>query len=109
MHRRRASRCASTPETDEVTRKGSRPISIRRIGVDGRIVGVQRRQHHVAGEGRLDGDDRRLLVADLTDQDDVRVGAQDGPEGRGEVQAGLEIELDLVDALEAAARPGPRR
>ena len=41
------------------------------------VVGVQRREHEVTGERGLDRDDRRLLVADLTDEDDVGVGTQD--------------------------------
>jgi len=54
----------------------------------------------VARERRLDGDRRGLLVADLTDQDDVGVGPQDRPQCRGEVEARLDVQLDLVDPLE---------
>ena len=36
-----------------------------------RVVGVQGREHQVAGERRLNRDDRRLQVADLAHQDDV--------------------------------------
>jgi hypothetical protein len=42
-----------------------------------RVVGVQRRQHQVPGQRRLDRDLRRLEVADLADQDDVGVLAQE--------------------------------
>ena len=42
-----------------------------------RVVGVQGRQHQVAGERRLHGDLRGLEVADLADHDDVRVLAHD--------------------------------
>ena len=52
-----------------------------------RVVGVQRRQHEVARQRRLDGDLRRLEVADFADQDDVRVLAQERAQRRGEVQA----------------------
>src|SRR5699024_3551793 len=66
-----------------------------------RVVGVQRGQHHVPGEGCLDGDLRGLVVTDLTEQHDVRVGAQDGAQRAGERQAGLRVHLDLVDAGQA--------
>ena len=57
--------------------------------VDGarRVVGVQRGEHQVAGERRLDRDFRGLEVADFADQDDVRVLAQEGAQRRGEVEA----------------------
>jgi hypothetical protein len=42
-----------------------------------RVVGVQRREHEVARERGLDRDLRGLEVADLADQDHVRVLAQD--------------------------------
>ena len=50
------------------------PISMSRVIGARRVVGVQRREHEVAGERRLDRDLRRLVVADLTDQHDVGVG-----------------------------------
>jgi len=37
----------------------------------GRVVGVQRGEHQVAGEGRADGDVGRLAVADFTHLDHV--------------------------------------
>ena len=53
-------------------------ISVSRVTALGRVVGVQGRQHEVAGERRLDRDLRGLVVADLTEQHDIRVGSQDG-------------------------------
>ncbi len=41
-------------------------------------VGVKGGENHVPGERGFDGDRGRLLVADLADQDDVGVGAQNG-------------------------------
>ena len=62
-----------------------------------RVVGVQRRQHQVTGERGLDGDLRGLVVADLAEEDDVGVRAQDRAQGRGEGEAGLGVHLHLVD------------
>src|SRR2546426_739598 len=50
--------------------------------------------------GHLDGDLRRLEVADLADEDHVRVLPNDVPEPRGEREADLRLHVDLVDALE---------
>ncbi len=63
-----------------------------------RIVGVQRGEHQVAGLRRLDGDLGGLEVADLADHDDVGVLAQEGAQRRGEGQAHLVVDVDLVDA-----------
>ena len=46
------------------------------------VVGVQRGEHEVAGEGGLHRVLRRLGVADLADHDDVRVLAQHGAQAR---------------------------
>lgn len=64
-----------------------------------RAVGVQGREHQVAGEGRLDGDAAGFQVADFTDHDHVRVLAHDGAQRAGEVEADGRFHLDLVDAL----------
>ena len=53
----------------------------------GRVVGVQRAEHQVAREGRLDGHLGHLQVADFADQDDVGRLAQHGPQDLGERQA----------------------
>ena len=52
----------------------------------------------MAGQGRLDRDHGGLPVADLTDEDDVRVGAQDGSKRGGEREPRPRVHLDLVDA-----------
>ena len=73
-------------------------ISMRRvIGARG-VVGVQGREHEVAGERRLDRDLRRLVVTDLTDEHDVGVGSQDRAQRAREGQARLRVDLHLVDA-----------
>ncbi len=65
-----------------------------------RVCRVQRRQHQVTGEGRLDRDLRGLAVADLSDQDDVGVLPEDGPEAVREGDVGQLVDLALVDVLE---------
>ena len=65
-----------------------------------RVGGVQRREHEVAGERGLHGDAGRLDVADLADEDHVGVLAQDRLETVGERDAGLLVDLDLVDRRE---------
>ena len=62
------------------------------------IVGVERREHQVAGEAGLDRDLGGLEVADLADQDHVRVLAQDRAQARGEGEPDRRLHLDLADA-----------
>jgi hypothetical protein len=66
-------------------------------GGDG-VVGVQGRQHQVTGEGRLQRELGGLLVADLADEDDVGVLAQDRAQPPGERQPGALLHLHLRDA-----------
>src|SRR6266403_1749284 len=63
-----------------------------------RVVGVQRREHQVSRERGLDSDFRRFKVANLADQNDVGILAQEGAERGGKVQANLLLHLYLVDA-----------
>ncbi len=64
------------------------------------VVGVQRREDQVAGQGGLDRDLGHLAVADLADEDDVRRLTQHRPEDRRERQADALAHLALVDAGE---------
>ena len=64
----------------------------------GRVVGVQRREHEVAGERGLGRHRGGLGIADLAHEDDVRVLAQDRAERRREGHALLGLHLDLRDA-----------
>ena len=68
------------------------------IAVDRRRRGrrVQRAEHEVAGLGRLDGDGDRLEIAQLADQDDVRVLAQRRAQ-RVLERVGVRVHLALVD------------
>src|SRR5688572_6897105 len=54
----------------------------------------------MAGQRRLNGDLRRLKIADFADHDDVRVLAQDRAQGVRKGQADVRMDLDLVDAGE---------
>src|ERR1043166_6923075 len=64
------------------------------------VVGVDGGEDEVAREGRLDGDLRRLLVADFADHDLVRVVAKDRAQAARERQALLLVDGDLRDAVE---------
>ena len=63
----------------------------------GGIVGVQGREHHVAGLCGLDGDVCSFQVTDFTDHDHVRVLTQKRLERSSKGQARLVIDVDLVD------------
>ena len=52
------------------------------------------------GERRLHGDLGRLAIADLSDQDDVGILAQDRPQPVGEADVGQFVDLALVDVVE---------
>jgi hypothetical protein len=65
------------------------PISIRRVTAPGASLVCSVREHEVAGQRRLDGDLRRLAVADLADHDDVGVGAHHRAQAGGERQPAL--------------------
>ncbi len=65
-----------------------------------RRVRVQRREHHVAGERRLDGDAARFEISNLTDHDDVRVLPQERLERGGERHPDVGAHQHLVDAEE---------
>ncbi|MNG93232.1 hypothetical protein D3C79_521890 [compost metagenome] len=66
-------------------------------GAGHRIVGVQRGQHQVAGDGAAQAYLHRLVVPHLPHQQDVRILAQGGAQHLGEGEADLGIDLHLVD------------
>ena len=107
-HSVRTSRCASTPSRlDDEQERLDAHVGRRVTRADG-VVGVQRREHEVAGERRLHRDLRGLEVADLADHDDVRVLAQDRAQGAREGQLDPRVDLRLADAVERRTRSGPR-
>ena len=61
------------------------------------VVGVNRREHEVTRQGRLDRDLCRLLVPDLADHDLVGVVTQDRAKTAGKGQPLLFIDRDLRD------------
>src|ERR1700730_1268101 len=63
-------------------------------------VGVQRREHQVAGEARLYRDLRGLEVTDFADHDHIRILAQDGAQAAGESHLDLGVHLGLADAVD---------
>ena len=65
-----------------------------------RVVRVQSREHQVTRQGRLHRDVRRLAVADLADEHDVRVLAQHRAQDAGERQALGDVDVALVHAGE---------
>ena len=77
----------------------------------GRVDGVHRREDEVAGLGRLQRGLGRLAVAQLADQDHVRVLPERAAQRLAE-RLGVEPDLALVDdavlVRRAGSRSGPR-
>src|SRR5271157_1849096 len=64
------------------------------------VVGVHRGEDEVPGQRGLNGDLRRLVVADFAHHDLVRVVAQDGTQAAGKRQALLFVHGNLRDAAQ---------
>jgi hypothetical protein len=63
------------------------------------IIGMDRRQHQVPGQGCLGSYVGRLGIAYLADQYHIRVKTEYGPQAAGKGNAGLVVDLNLVDIL----------
>ena len=64
------------------------------------VVRVDRREHEVTRERRVDRDLERLRVADLADHDDVGVLPEERAQRAREREADLRLHVHLVDALD---------
>src|SRR6059058_4784202 len=98
-HRTRARRWATMQSTEDATRKGSTPISIRRLSVDAAslVCSVESTRWPVMAASM---EILAVSWSDLADEDDVGVRAQDRAQAGGEGQPGLGVHLDLRDAVE---------
>ena len=67
----------------------------------GRVIGMQGGQHHVAGHGGAQRDLHGLRIADLADQNDVRILAQGRAQHPAEGQFDLGVDLNLINAPQA--------
>ena len=63
---------------------------------------MQSGKYEVAGQGGLDGDSRRLLIADLADHNNVRVLTQKTSQGVGESKPRRIVDFKLVNAGDVA-------
>ena len=95
---RRTRRCAMTIVSELATMLGSTPRSNRRDTAATALLVCSVLSTMWPGHRGLERDLGRLLVAHLADEDHVGVLAQDRPQHAGERQAGLRVDLDLVDA-----------
>ena len=68
-------------------------------GAEG-IVGAEGGEHEVTGESGVDGGAGGLRITGFTDEDDIGVGAQEGAQAGGEVEAVEGVGLGLVDAFD---------
>ena len=84
------------------------PISIRRVIARRRVVGVQRREHEVAGERGLDAIcavSRSRISPTMMMSGSARI-IERRPVAK--VRPACGVDLDLGDARRAGTRPGPR-
>jgi hypothetical protein len=95
----RTRRCATIASIVAVSRNGSSPRSSETRMTTRRIVGVQRREHEVARQRRLHRDLRRLKVADLADEDDVRVLTQE-ERSSGRTSDPVVVDLALAEPVD---------
>ena len=59
---------------------------------------MQCTENQVSSQRSLDSDLGRFLVADFTDEDDIRCLSQHGPDNPGEVEPDVMPDLNLIDA-----------
>ena len=99
-HNRRTSRWASTPRRPATTRYGSTPISTSRRGVEAESLVCSEASTRCPVSDASTAMIAVSLVADLADQHDVGVGAEQRPQRDAEREPGAGVDLHLLDALE---------
>ena len=97
---RRTRRCATTRFSDDATAYGSMPRSMSRVTVAAASLVCRVLSTRCPVCAAWKAISRRLLVADLADQDDVGVLPQHRAQHAREGEALLLVDLDLVDALQ---------
>ena len=65
---------------------------------------MQRREHQVTGERRFDGNLRGFLVARFTDENHVRILAQESAQDAREIQPDIFVRLDLAETRQDRIR-----
>ena len=86
-----------TPSSVELIRYGGHPEVEHPRHRGRRVVGVQRRQHQVAGQRRLHRHVGGVAVADLADHDDVGILPHQRAHAVREVDADRRLHLHLVE------------
>ncbi len=97
---RRTSRWATMPTSDEATMNGCMPRSNSRVIVAGASLVWSVLSSRWPVCAACSAMPAVSCVANLADEDDVGILAQDRPQAAGERQAGLGVDLHLVDAVE---------
>ena len=79
-------RCARTASSDEETQKGLNPHIDQTGHGSGGVIRVDRRKNQVTSERSLNGDFRRLSVADFSDHDHVGILTQNSAHPEAKVR-----------------------
>ena len=93
----RTSRWAITARSVDFSRKASTPRSMSLRHRRSRCFGVQRCQHEMTGQRRVNGDARSLRIAHFADHDDVGILSNERAHRRGEGQTDRGLHLRLID------------
>ena len=97
---RRTRRCAHVIRIELEIRNGSMPMSSRRVIAPAASFVCSVRKHLVTGQRRFHRDVGGFVVTNFTHHHDVRVLAQDGAQGRSEIEPDVVAHRNLIDAGE---------